>query len=49
MPAKEELLKKNESIKDQAATAELENKTGELKPEEAEKIAGGLNPVDGHI
>lgn len=48
MQAKEELLKKSESSKDQAAAAELENKTQELKPEEAEKIAGGFNPVDGH-
>jgi hypothetical protein len=48
MPAKEELLKKDGAIKDQAATAELENKTEELKPDEAEKIAGGFNPIDGH-
>ncbi len=48
MPAKEELPKTNESIKDQAATAELENKTEEIKPDEAEKIAGGYGPIDGH-
>ena len=49
MPSKEELLKKHESFKDQPAAAELENKMEELKPEEAERIAGGFNPVDGLI
>ena len=48
MPAKQELLKKDESINDQPAEAELENKTEELKPEEAEKIAGGIEPPSGH-
>ena len=43
MPTKEE-LKKDESIKDQAAEAELEHKTDELKREEAEKIVGGGQP-----
>ena len=44
MPAKEELLKKDESIKDQPATAGLEHKTEELKREDAEKIVGGGQP-----
>ena len=48
MSAKQELFKKDESIKDQPAAAELENKTEELKPEEAEKIAGGAGPIDAH-
>ncbi len=39
MPTKEE--PKNESISDQAAAAELEIKTDELKPEDTDKIAGG--------
>jgi len=43
------LLKKHEPFKDQPTAAELEYKTEELKPEEAEKIVGGLEPVDGHI
>ena len=47
MSAKQELLNKDEPIKDQPASAELENQTEELKPEEAERIAGGFNPVDG--
>ena len=49
MPVREDLLKNDESIKDQPAAAELENKMEELKPEEAERIAGGFNPVDGLI
>ncbi len=44
MPAKEELLKKDESIKDQPAAAELENKTEELQREEAEKIVAAGQP-----
>jgi len=41
MPTNEALPKKDESVKDQAASAELEHKSEELKPEETEKIAGG--------
>lgn len=32
---------KDQPKKDQPATAELETKTEELKPEDAEKVAGG--------
>ena len=46
MPAKVELLKPDESIKDQPASAELENE--ELQLEEAEKIVGGAEPENGH-
>lgn len=49
MPAKEKLLKKDESNKDQPAAPELENKTEELKREEAEKIvAAGQPPIVNH-
>jgi hypothetical protein len=44
MSAKEELLKNDESIKDQPAASELENKTEELKREEAEKIVAAGQP-----
>lgn len=41
MPSNEE--PKEESIQDQPASAELETKSEELKPEDAEKVAGGGN------
>jgi hypothetical protein len=41
MPTNEELPKNSESLKDQPAAAELEHTNEELKPEDAEKIAGG--------
>ncbi len=36
-----------ESIKDQPATTELENKTDELKLEDSEQIVGGAAPPSG--
>ena len=36
-----------EPIKDQPATAELENNTDELKLEDADQIAGGAAPPSG--
>ena len=39
MPSNEE--PKKESITDQPASAELETKSEELKPEDAEKVVGG--------
>jgi len=44
MSAQQELLQKDESIKDQPAAAELESKTEELKREEAEKIVAAGQP-----
>lgn len=37
----QELPKSDESLKDQPAAAELEQTNEELKPEDAEKVAGG--------
>jgi hypothetical protein len=48
MTTNEALPKKDESVKDQAAPAELEHKGEELKPEETEKIAGG-HSGHGHL
>jgi hypothetical protein len=39
--------KKDESIEDQPAEAELEQKTKELGPEDVEKIAGGARKWGG--
>ena len=41
MPANEQ-PKQDEPIKDQPAAAEMEKHTEEIKPEDAEKVAGGL-------
>jgi hypothetical protein len=38
----------NEPQKDQAAAAELETKSEELKPEDVEKVAGGGVKPDPH-
>jgi len=41
MPTDQDLTKKEESIKDQPAAAELEHHAEELTLEDTEKIAGG--------
>jgi hypothetical protein len=41
MPTNEE-LPKDESVKDLAAEEELEKHADEIKPEDAEEIAGGM-------
>jgi hypothetical protein len=46
MPSDEE--PKTESIKDQPASAELEIKSEELKPEDAETVAGGNTHIPGN-